>query len=206
MQGWNNLQSSKILKADGPLLGPLVVSLVVSLFYLIIFSLPKAAMSEEIKKAQDSNNLVSTAIIMGGPLQKVGQGKYTKFGFTIYNASLWAPQGKWSYDKPFALELAYTRNLGKETVVDSVYDSIKEQKIADDGTLARWKEILMKTIPAVKKGDKVVVVSKPGTKATVILNGENQGAFPEQALSDAFFAIWLGEKADQHLKQKLLGI
>ncbi|MGE3622945.1 MAG: hypothetical protein AB7H77_03590, partial [Bdellovibrionales bacterium] len=72
------------------------------------------------------------------PLDEVGSGTYRRFGFSVYRASLWAPEGEWNAGKPYALALRYTRSVSKETLVDTVTDNIRDQKVTDEATLARW--------------------------------------------------------------------
>ncbi len=71
---------------------------------------------------------------------KVGSGTYRKFGFSVYRATLWAPDGKWDPAKPYALELHYTRSVSKDTLVDTVADDIRDQNVADEATLVNWEK------------------------------------------------------------------
>lgn len=139
-------------------------------------------------------------------MQPVGSGKYTKFGFSIYRVTLWAPAGQWQVGQPYALELHYARDLDKETVVNAVYENIREQKVADMQTLGQWKGLLEQTIPAVKEGDVIVALAMPGQPSQLYFNSESLGYFSDQRLSDAFFGIWLGEKANVSLKRQLLNL
>jgi hypothetical protein len=43
--------------------------------------------------------------------QLVGQGQFTRFGFSVYEARLWAPLGRYSQGEPFALSLTYSREI-----------------------------------------------------------------------------------------------
>ncbi len=139
------------------------------------------------------------------PLSPVGHGTYRKFGFTIYHATLWAPQGVWDARKPHAIELHYARGLSKDTVADSVVDDIRDQKATDDDTFAKWEAKMRDAIPAVKDGDTMIALAVPGKGAELYFNGTQIADIHDEAFSRAFFNIWLGEDADESLRSKLLG-
>lgn len=139
------------------------------------------------------------------PLQRVGAGSYYKFGFTIYHASLWAPNGVWDAAKPYALKLKYARSLSKETLVGAVMDDIRDQGVANDETLARWQKVLDESLPAVEEDDTIIGLTMPGKKALLFYNGKIVTAIDDQAFSKAFFNIWLGKNADDRLCKQLLG-
>jgi len=137
-------------------------------------------------------------------LTQVGSGVYHKLGFTIYNATLWAPDGKWDKEKPYALQLQYKRSLSQKTLVSSAIDNIRAQGITDEATLLRWQKILEETLPAVSKNDEIVGVSVPGKDSQLFFNGRRIASISDRALTDAFFAIWLGDTADPALRTALL--
>ncbi|MDP9127922.1 MAG: chalcone isomerase family protein [Pseudomonadota bacterium] len=139
------------------------------------------------------------------PLAKVGSGNYRKLGFKVYTATLWAPEGVWSAEKPFALEVVYARKLSRDTVFDAVMEDIRDQGVADEATLKRWEGVLTAAIPAVEENDTIIAVSRPGKQALLFHNGTQIASIDEKPLSNAFFNIWLGDKADESLKRKLLG-
>jgi hypothetical protein len=137
-------------------------------------------------------------------LSPVGSGTYRKMGFSIYRATLWAPGGTYSADKPYALELRYNRSLSKDTLVDTVMDDIRSQKVTDDTTLTKWEGTLNTALPAVEDGDVIVGLSIPGKKSILFYNGKETTSIEDPVFSKAFFNIWLGENADESLKNKLL--
>jgi len=142
--------------------------------------------------------------IINEPLQKVGSGAYTKFGFTIYHATLWAPNGKWDAEKPYALEICYARSLSQATMADSTIDSIRDENTADEATLARWSEDIKRTMPAVKNGDVMIGATSPDSQTVLYFNDHEISKTKDPAFTRAFFNIWLGEKADEDLKKELL--
>ena len=176
---------------------PLVVFLILMMVACLCPSAPSRA--EEIPLPESVSAQMDTAPA------KVGHGTYRKLGFRIYDATLWAVQNKWDAAKPYALQLSYTRDLSKETLVDTVMDDITDQGVADEATRTRWKEVLNASLRDVKEGDALVGLALPGKKTLLFYNGVNIASIEEQAFSDAFFGIWLGERADEALRSKLLG-
>jgi hypothetical protein len=83
-------------------------------------------------------------------------------------------------------------------------DDIRDQQVADDITLAEWEKILNKALPAVQDGDVIIGLAAPGKKSTLFVNGSQTASIEDPIFSTAFFNIWLGEKADENLRNKLL--
>lgn len=162
---------------------------------ILISTAPAGAVANLLPAAVTSNSSSS--------LEPVGSGVYHKLGFTIYNATLWAPDGTWDENKPYALQLKYKRNLSKETLVDSVMDSIREQNVADESKLQEWQQTLTQVLPDVSKNDEIVGVSK-GNYSQLYYNGKRIAGIKDPVLSNAFFNIWLGETADPKLRSELL--
>ena len=140
------------------------------------------------------------------PLTEVGSGTYRKFGFRVYNAELWSPNGTWDPQKPYVLQLHYTRSLSKDTLVDTVMDDIRDQNVADEATFARWDAQITKILPAVEDGDTITGVALPGKNTLLFYNGKQIASIHDDALSKAFFDIWLGDQADENLRGKLLNL
>jgi Chalcone isomerase-like len=138
-------------------------------------------------------------------LKEVGTGTYRKLGFSVYHASLWAPNGVWDAGKPYALKLQYTRSLSQETLADATIDNIRDEQVADEETMARWSAGIKKTMPAVEDGDVMIGVAVPGGESALFYNGKQIAKTQDQVLSKAFFDIWLGNGADEDLRTALLG-
>jgi hypothetical protein len=138
-------------------------------------------------------------------LKEVGTGTYRKLGFSVYHASLWAPNGVWDAGKPYALKLQYTRGLSQETLADATIDNIRDEQVADEETMARWAAGIKRTMPAVEDGDVMIGIAVPGGESTLFYNGKQIAKTQDQVLSKAFFDIWLGKGADEDLRAALLG-
>ena len=152
-----------------------------------------------------ANELPHTVInISTSPLEKVGAGTYRKLGFTVYSATLWAPERNWTPKKPYALQLKYKISLSKSTMMETIMDNIREQNVADDAKLEKWETKLGKVLNGVKANDEIVCLYNPGQPSQFYLNSKKIADISDQKLSRAFFNIWLGENADKDLQAKLL--
>jgi hypothetical protein len=171
------------------------------LFLAIIALLPASA------RADDPPASLPLAVqhYFNAPPAEIGNGTYRKFGFRVYNASLWSRDRNWDPAKPYALKLHYTRGVSKETLVDTVIDDIRDQNVADDATLARWENMLKQDLPEVQEDDELIGLCMPGKSSLLFYNGKQIASIDDQNLSRAFFNIWLGDGADDDLKAKLLG-
>lgn len=135
---------------------------------------------------------------------EVGTGNYRKMGFNIYSVTLWAPQGTYDRDKPFALQLSYKRDLSKETVVDAVMNDVRAQQLADAETMNAWEAMLNEKMHEVKTGDQIIALNDPGKPTKLFYNNKPVFTIADKRLSDSFFNIWLGERANEELRAQLL--
>jgi hypothetical protein len=142
--------------------------------------------------------------ISTAPLEKVGAGTYRKLGFTVYKATLWAPEHAWTPKKPYALQLKYKMSLSQSTMMETIMDNIREQNVADEAKLEIWQRQLGKVLNGVKANDEIVCLYNPGQPSQFFLNSKKIADIKDQKLSKAFFNIWLGDGADEDLQAQLL--
>lgn len=139
------------------------------------------------------------------PLVPMGSGTYRKFGFSVYRITLWTADGTWDKDKPYAIELCYTRDVSKDTLVDAVTDDLREENVASDEVLENWRQILIDTLPDVKEGDTIIGLCLPKKdKSPLFLNEKVILSTSDKTFMTAFLDIWLGPTADESLRDKLL--
>lgn len=140
------------------------------------------------------------------PLQQVGSGTYRKFGFTIYHVTFWTADGTWNKNKPYALQIRYARDLSKETLVDNVIDDMRDENAAADETVEGWKNVLNTVLSDVREDDSLISLCLPQqAKSPLFHNDRVILRTADKAFMQAFFAIWLGDKADEDLRARLLG-
>ncbi len=136
----------------------------------------------------------------------VGSGRFTWFGFHVYDGALFAPAGKYQAPRPFALELTYARALKGADIARRSIDEIAKLNIGTEAEHAQWLPVLTNLFPDVRENDRLTGVAR-GESADFFFNGKPVGAINEPKLSRAFFSIWLDERTSAPgFRKKLLGI
>ena len=120
-------------------------------------------------------------------LKRWGNGEFRRFGFLVYEATLWA--GDDPQRPPLALRLDYKRNLSGVAIAEA---SVKEMRPmgGDEASLKRWGEQMAKIFPDVKAGDHIIGHYRPDG-AAFIYNGRPAGEIMEPEFARRFFGIWL---------------
>ncbi|WAC48142.1 chalcone isomerase family protein [Asticcacaulis sp. SL142] len=136
--------------------------------------------------------------------QKVGAGRFSHLGFDIFDATLYAPQSRYNASGPFALKLEYLRNIKGKSITDNSVKEIQKQGVSAD-KLNRWREQMAAIFPDVSKGASITGIRDASGHALFYSGGRLLGTIRDAEFSRAFFNIWLGPKAPQTLRDKLLG-
>ncbi len=120
-------------------------------------------------------------------LKRWGNGEFRRFGFLVYEATLWA--GEDPQRPPLALRLDYKRTIAGAAIAEA---SVKEMRGlgADEASLLRWGERMTRLFPDVKAGDFIVGQYEPGV-ARFHFNGRLLGEVADADFARAFFGIWL---------------
>jgi hypothetical protein len=120
-------------------------------------------------------------------LKRWGNGEFRRFGFLVYEATLWA--GDDPQRPPLALRLDYKRNIAGFAIVEA---SVKEMRAlgADEASLKRWGEAMARLFPDVKPGDCIVGQYEPEV-ARFYFNDRLLGRVEDPGFARAFFGIWL---------------
>ena len=121
-------------------------------------------------------------------LQRWGSGEFRRFGFLVYQASLWA--GDDPLRPPLALQLTYQRNIAGAAIAEASVKEVRQLGLADEGTLARWGGLMAGLFPDVRPGDAIIGEYR-SAGASFHFNGRLLGQIEEAAFARAFFAIWL---------------
>ncbi len=135
---------------------------------------------------------------------QVGQGQFSRFGWSIYQAQLWTMDGKYDPGQPFALKLTYERDIPESRIVQASLDEMAKLG-APVQDRPGWRSTLEQVIDDVKKGESITGVYRPGEGAIFYHNDKRTGVMDEE-LARAFFAIWLDVRTSEpSLRQALLG-
>ncbi|MBN8531034.1 MAG: chalcone isomerase family protein [Alphaproteobacteria bacterium] len=139
--------------------------------------------------------------------QEVGAGRLTYLMWDVYDATLFAPEGKWQPQRPYALTLTYLRELEGKAIADRSIEEIRRQGGHDEVTLAAWHSQLRAIFPDVRPRVSLTGIYTEKGETIFFENGRKIGHLLDPEFSRAFFAIWLGEKTSEPaLREQLLGM
>ena len=149
----------------------------------------------------------ASAAVLPPDWRLLGQGEMRWFGFRLYAASLWAPDGRWQPEQPYALELRYARDIPARRLVEASIEEMQRLGAADPERLARWKVELERVFPDVRSGDVIVGLHQPGSGAEFYHQGRLTGRVDDAGFARSFFAIWLDPRTrEPGLRASLLGL
>jgi len=138
----------------------------------------------------------------------IGKARLTVWGFQVYDARLWATPGfgAASYSRaPLALELHYLRAFTAAEVAERSIQEMRRNAAISDAQASQWKADLMRVIPDVQKGDRILGVYQPGVGASFWFNGKSSGDVKDAEFARLFFGIWLSPNTSEpQLRQALL--
>jgi hypothetical protein len=124
-------------------------------------------------------------------LRRWGSGEFRRFGFLIYEATLWA--GDDPQRPPLMLRLDYKRNIAGADIAAA---SIKEMQrtVSDEMRLRDWGERMARIFPDVKPGDHIIGHYRP-EGAVFMQNERLLGRIDDPSFAQAFFGIWLDPRS-----------
>jgi len=133
----------------------------------------------------------STEALAG--LRRWGSGEFRRFGFLVYEATLWA--GEDPQRPPLALRLDYRRAIEGKVIADA---SVNEMRrfVSDPALLRRWGEQMQRIFPDVKPGEHLLGLHR-GDEARFYQGEHLIGAIGEPGFAHAFFAIWLDARTSE---------
>lgn len=136
----------------------------------------------------------------------VGKGRLTYLGFKVFDAELYAPNGAYSPQKPFALKLTYLRNFKGKAIADQSAKEMKKLGGISDRQLTSWTQQMQAIFPNVRRGQSISGVRTASGSADFYLGNRKLGTIRDPAFTRSFFAIWLGNSSrNQQLRARLTG-
>ena len=140
-------------------------------------------------------------------LKAVGGGLLRIFGFQVYNAYLWTPDGL-AFDraKPYVLDIHYLRTFSAKQLAERSIDEMRGQGTGAEAVYPKWSTEMQRVFADVKEGDRLIGIATPARTAKFFYNGAYRGEVADEAFTDAFFGIWLSDKSSQPgMRDRLLG-
>jgi hypothetical protein len=126
-------------------------------------------------------------------LRRWGSGEFRRFGFLVYEATLWAA-GDDPLLPPLALRLTYRRNISGRRIADASVAEMRNLGAADAELLVKWGEQMGRLFPDVRPGDEILGVHLPDG-ARFYHNDRLLGAIDDPLFARAFFSIWLDPRS-----------
>lgn len=136
----------------------------------------------------------------------VGEGRLSVLMWDVYDATLYAPQGTWQQDKPFALKLSYLRDIEGKKIADRSIEEMRDQGENDEIKLAAWHTQMRRIFPNVTDQTSITGIYTMSGSTIFYANTQEIGRIQDPTFSRAFFNIWLSQDTSAPaLRAKLLG-
>ncbi len=158
---------------------------------LFAFSV-SAEVSDPIKKAMEAP-------------AKVGEARFSRYFWDIYDATLYAPDGKWQNKPPFALTLVYLRDIEGKQIAKHSIKEMKKQGLDDEQKSQRWQTQMQDIFPDISNNDVLTGIATKNNSTQFFYNGEAIGTIEDTDFTQRFFDIWLGENTSEpEFREQLL--
>ncbi|NRB10650.1 MAG: chalcone isomerase family protein [Rickettsiaceae bacterium] len=137
----------------------------------------------------------------------VGSGVLRYWMFSVYKASLYAKEGKYNGNPPYALSIEYFRSFSKESIAKRTIEEMQKQGYKNKQNLEKWYELLVNIYPDIKKQDRLTAIALTNGNSIFYHDNKFIGQINSAEFTEKFFAIWLSNKTSEpRLREKLLGI
>jgi hypothetical protein len=141
---------------------------------------------------------------------RVGEGRYTFFGFSVYEASLWSaapvPAQRW-WEADFALSLRYARSLRGTAIAERSIEEMKRQAAVSDAQQRTWLAWMRGAFPDVRAGDRITGLYQRPDHCEFFYQGRPTAQVGDAEFARLFFGIWLSPRTSApDLRAALLGL
>ena len=139
--------------------------------------------------------------------RQLGEMRFKKFIFHIYDAELRVAGPGFSWDQPFALTLTYARTISREDLVEASLAEIARIEDKKIDTVEYLRAPLTACFADVRDGDQITGHSLDANKAVFYFNDQQTCILDSPGVSKSFFSIWLGDNTmDPDRSRELLGM
>ena len=137
----------------------------------------------------------------------VGEARFKVLLFPVYDASLYAPNGKYEKSGPLALVLNYVSDLKKERIVSTTVKTFERRKMGSSANIEKWQKIMAEHFSDVKKGDRIMIAFPDRQRVVFSTNGSEPTFVSDEEFATAFKDLWLGHNVrNKGFQTKLLGL
>jgi len=138
--------------------------------------------------------------------KKVGEGRLSVFFWDVFDAVLYAPNGHWNPQMPYALSIRYFREIEGTYIAERSVEEMKKQGYSNAKVLEEWYKKMLAVFPDVKDGTELTALFTSNKTTVFYQNGKPIGTVNDPLFGKHFFDIWLGEKTSEPaLRKALLG-
>lgn len=134
----------------------------------------------------------------------VGSGRFSVLFWDVYDAALYAPDGKWQQDQPYALALTYLRDLDGEDIAKRSIEEMRKQGLTDDATLSRWQQRMAALFPDVEENTVLTGIADEKGYTQFYQGEQFLGSVEDADFTRYFFGIWLSENTSEPKFRKRL--
>jgi len=144
--------------------------------------------------------------VAGNAWRLNGEGVLSWSVFKLYRARLFVMGENFDAQQPFVLELSYLRTLTAQQIVSTSIEEIKRLRGVSPDALKQWSDALMRIVPDVVLGDRLVGWFRPGLGVKFYSATQALGVIDDAVFVESFSAIWLDEQTHSpSLRESLLG-
>jgi hypothetical protein len=180
-------------------------NLIISMGASLSFGLSTGVMASEAPGKGLLSSLGVPHSVLPQP-KMVGQGRLHVFMLPIFDATLYAPDGRYSFERPFALRLQYLRPVSGHDITVHTLREMRRQGFKDEQQLKLWSKAMDAIFPDMRAGQSLIGVRDKSAHTLFYMGGRDIGSIASPEFTPLFFNIWLGPKTSQpRLRLKLLG-
>ncbi len=135
--------------------------------------------------------------------QLVGKGTMSVALWDIYDAALYAPNGTWQQDQPFALKLTYKTDFKGEDIAERSLNEMKRQNLPHGAPLETWLHAMTQAFPDVDEGSALIGIKDAQAFTRFYSVDAKDGRLNETGIvkdpqfAPYFFGIWLSEHTSE---------
>ncbi|MFO6425286.1 chalcone isomerase family protein [Motilimonas sp. KMU-193] len=153
--------------------------------------------------------LMAASPLSASPIQglkAVGSGSMDWLFFTLYDATLYSPSGRYQAQQyPLALQIEYRKNIASEDLVIATKEQWQHLGL-NNPQQSSWLAQLAKLWPDVKEGDVLTFVADSSSEGRFYFNQRLLGQVEGGDFATSFIAIWLSEQTSRpSLRKQLIG-
>lgn len=126
----------------------------------------------------------------------VGEARFTYYFWDVYDAVLYAPEGKWPAER-FALRLTYLRDFEGKEIAERSIKEMKAQGLENEEKISAWLKAMNDIFPDINEDEHLLGVVGDNGEALFYQQDSLLGKVEDPEFTRWFFNIWVGEKTTE---------